>query len=217
MRMRKNRKSKKVIAAVCVGLAVILAAGVFVLHRRRAGGTAGVTLTAVSAIETGEFPCYQQGDPEWGGDKLGDSRFSMKGSGCLTSCIAAALSGQARAEGQEEKVLTPGELNRLFSENSVYNQEGNIVWGKIAKALPDTEVIVASGVDNDEINGLLEEGKYPIVKVKNHGNGAWHWVVLAGADERGFLCMDPLKKEGALVPLSDHGDVAYSMRTVYWQ
>lgn len=214
----KNRKRRLMmsVVAVCMILAVILTAGGLYRYRSRQN-TAGVRLTSQSLYETEGFPCYLQGDPAWSGDKLGDSRYSMGGSGCLTSCIAAGLSAQRMETDPTADAVTPGELNRLFSEAGVYNAEGDIVWKRIAKALPDTDVVVAAGVDNAEIEQLLSEGKYPIVRVKNHGGGAWHWVVLAGSDEKGYLCMDPLNKSQKLVPLSEHGDLVYSMRTVFWK
>lgn len=201
------------VIAVCAAVCVVLAAGAFLFLSRRRGSGEGIALEPLSQYSAEHVPCYRQKDPLWGKDKLGDSSYTMSGSGCLTTCIAAALTAQHPAA----EPLTPGELNRLFSEAGVYNASGDIVWGKIKDALPETEVLVASGVDNREIDQMLAEGKYPAVRVKVHGRGAWHWVLIAGTDENGYLCMDPLNGDEKLIPFSDHGGVAYSMRTVSWK
>lgn len=91
----------------------------------------------------------------------------------------AALTAQQAARGLSAVAVTPGELNRIFTEAGVYNESGDIVWGRIREALPETEVLAASGVDNRKLDRLLSEGRFPAVKVKNHGHGAWHWVLLA--------------------------------------
>ncbi len=66
---------------------------------------------------------------------------------------------------------------------------------------------MAGSVDGKQIEALLDEGKYPIVKVKVGGDGAAHWVLIVGSDGEEYVCADPLKEDGALV---------YRMRCVYW-
>lgn len=215
--MKNRRKRIPAAVVICAAVLVVLAAGALLFLGRRRGKAEGVVLEPLSQYSADSVPCYRQKDPVWAKDKLGDSSYTMSGSGCLTSCIAAALTTQLRAEDPSAEALTPGELNRLFSEAGVYNASGDIVWGKIREALPDTEVLVASGVDSREIDQALSEGKYPAVRVRVHGSGAWHWVLLAGTDENGYLCMDPLNGDETLVPLSEHGGVVYSMRTVSWK
>ncbi len=75
-----------------------------------------------------------QNDEEWADHHLGQSRFVMKSSGCLTTSMAAALELQKKAD-QPGFQLTPVELNRLFSQHQVYNDNGDIVWGRINDAV----------------------------------------------------------------------------------
>lgn len=58
---------------------------------------------------------------------MGESSYTMKTSGCLVTCIATASSIETR------EMITPGELNRIFSAHNVYDSEGNIQWTEIAK------------------------------------------------------------------------------------
>lgn len=182
----------------------------------RSHGERAVYLVPKREHPLGEHIIYNQKDKEWSDDKLGDSVYTMGSSGCLTSCIAAALSTQNRVAGAGREI-NPGELNRLFGEMGVYNQSGDIVWEKLKEALPETEVLVASEVDPDEIEDLLDQGRYPIVKVKLGGNGASHWVAIIGTWDKYYRCMDPLDDSGLLVSLNRHENVVYRMRCVYWK
>lgn len=202
---------RKVRIAVC---GLLLAAAVLFLYKGAAGG-GGVTLVPSRSMKAQEVRCYGQGDKEWASDRLGDSAYTMEGSGCLTACIAASLTMQHDGSGAGE-ALTPGELNALFSEKGVYNESGDIVWDRIARALPEAEAKAPGSVDAKEVETFLEQGRYPLVKVKNHGNGGWHWVLLVGANENGYQCMDPLSEKGKQVPLSSHGGKIYAVRSVYW-
>lgn len=69
---------------------------------------------------------YGQNDIRWAQKKLGKSRYIMKSSGCLVSCIAMAVT-------MSEMEITPGELNELFSENLTYDEEGNLQWDEVTR------------------------------------------------------------------------------------
>ncbi len=268
---RKKRESKKawvrptVKPAILVLLAAMLLCAVLagLLWRKRHGTDEGVAIRPEREHPAGLVQTYCQKDERWAEDKLGKSVYRMGGSGCLTSCIASALSTQAAVGNRGKatsnksqdmadrdkalveqgeimtdisgavdlskavtdtgqttsgmnKLMTAGELNRIFSECQVYNEQGDIVWGRIEEIMPEVGVLVAASVDGKQIEALLDEGMYPIVKVKVGGYGAAHWVLIVGSDGEEYLCMDPLKEDGALVPLSRHGGVVYRMRCVYW-
>ena len=62
----------------------------------------------------------------------------MKSSGCLTTCLAAAL----QYEGITPETITgaadsidPGALNMFLSKEHVYDNEGNIQWKPLENAL----------------------------------------------------------------------------------
>ena len=264
MVMEKKDKSKtyaqknvsmKAAAFVLLAVMLLCAVSAGLLWRGRHRADEGVAIWPEREHPVGIVQAYCQKDARWAEDKLGRSVYRMKGSGCLTSCIASALSSRPTGAGIPEEGLsgdgfpeedlsapgpseeglsgadlfggdlskirrgacvTAGELNQIFSEKQVYNQQGDIVWGRIEEVMPDVGVSVAGTVDGEQIEALLDEGRYPIVKVKVGGDGASHWVLIVGSDEGGYLCMDPLKEDGELVPLSRHGGVVYRMRCVYW-
>ncbi len=154
---------------------------------------------------TAELPLYRQDDPEWAGDKLGDSVYTMESSGCLVSCIASAVSGS----GED---VTPGELNRLFSDNSVYDGEGNLQWGSLAE-LEGYSVEVYNSVTPEDIQGSLDAGHFPIVRVRMNGLGNFHYVLIVGSENGDFVCMDPLEDE--MTTLSDYAGRVYAVRCVW--
>lgn len=203
----KNKK-RLILFAVTVCFAVLLCTGFLYVQRNRGEG---ILLQPSKIYPLPDIPYYLQNDSQWAEDKLGNSIFTMKSSGCLTTSLAASLSVQ---KGQN---ITPKELNQLFSDYDVYNANGDIVWANIPNAVEPVETYVPRNPDADTIEAFVEEGRYPVVKVKYKGNGAWHWVVLIGSDEDGFLCMDSLNEEKSPQPLSVHGSRVYSMRMVCWK
>lgn len=152
-----------------------------------------------------EAVAYRQDDMRWADDRLGDSAFTMKSSGCLVSCIASAVSMQTDEE------ITPGELNRIFSEKHVYDGEGNIQWTAI-RQVPGYSAEVFADVSGTEIEECLEAGNYPIVRVRVKGVGSFHYVLLVGRQDGEYLCMDPL--EDNVTKLSDYGNRVYAVRLV---
>lgn len=158
-----------------------------------------------SEVITKEVIAYRQDDDRWAKETLGDSSFTMKSSGCLVSCIASAVS-MGGAE-----VVTPGELNAIFSEHNVYDSEGNIQWAAI-ESIGGYSVNVYSTVDEQDIYQCLTEGHYPIVRVRVNGLGNWHYVLVVGLEGQDYVCMDPLKDE--LTKLSQYLSRVYAVRVV---
>ncbi len=203
----------RLLLEVCMAVCICMAGVLWVLRVR---GDRAVTIRPEKDYQAGEVVFYDQTDKRWSGDKLGASVYTMKSSGCLTTCIASSLSTQWSREGAG-RPMTPGELNEYFKEQGVYNDSGDILWDRLREALPDGEVYAASSVRGEEIEELLAQGHYPIVKVKMYGRGAQHWVLLVGGEDGEYFCMDPLLNQGELVPLSLHGGKVYRMRCVYWK
>jgi hypothetical protein len=150
---------------------------------------------------------FLQNDPQWADDTLGASHYKMAGSGCLVTCMASSLCAQGID-------IDPGRLNKIFTENDVYNSEGEILWNNISKAFPDIRVTAPANADAANLEKAVEQGLLPIVKVKYKGNGYQHWVLLIGANEDGYLCMDPLNPDKEPQPLSKHDEVIYRYRIV---
>lgn len=206
--MMKRKKGRQYKAVVIIAvLAVLLLALCLIGLRLRAGGTKGVVLTTSKVMKPPETAYYLQRGESWSEDKLGSSRFTVGSSGCLITSLASLM-------GIYGMDVTPGEVNRAFTDYEVYNASGDVIWGNIKKAYPELSVDVKSGVDAAAIEAAVEQGKYPLVKVKYLGDGYWHWVLLIGSDEGGYLCMDPLYEDKKARPLADHGNKVYAWRLI---
>ena len=189
---------------------------------------------------------FWQKDPRWAKDHLGEARDTMASSGCLVCSLAAGLqmqehgakpdgdpgSGPGRQPGDERESYgipatkgvrrdpplfsTAGELNRRFSDAQVYTDNGAVIWDRIPDAVPETVSYVAEEVRREEIDQFLAQGIFPVVKVRVGGTGAFHWVLLIGADENSYLCMDPLREDQSPVSLEEFQNRVYAMRAVYY-
>ncbi len=154
----------------------------------------------------GEVAAYRQDDEIWGEDTLGDSRFTMRSSGCLVTCIASAVSMETGKE------MTPGVLNQILSDNQVYDSEGNIQWAAV-DGIEGYHADVYQKVSETEIAQCLAAGHYPIVRVRMHGLGSFHYVLIVGSEDGEYVCIDPL--EDGLTRLSDYLNRVYAVRVVW--
>ncbi|MBD5476251.1 MAG: hypothetical protein HDR17_09795 [Lachnospiraceae bacterium] len=197
------KKKKKIIIRLLISAAGILAVVIALLGFRLRGSVAIRAGQTVRAPQ--DVVAYRQDDERWAGDTLGDSSFTMKSSGCLVSCIASAISMESRDE------VTPGELNRIFTEHSVYDGEGNIQWAAVDR-IDGYSTHVYQGVSQQEIDQCLAAGHYPIVRVRVNGVGNFHYVLIVGTENEDYVCMDPLKSE--LTELSQYLGRVYAVRMV---
>ena len=198
-------RRKKIIWILTGAAILVLAAAALLVWRHRGGE--GTTIQSTKAHPLPEAVYYLQKDEEWAAAPLGESRFTMGSSGCLVTCLATLFDLYGES-------VTPGELNRLFTEQGVYNASGDVIWGNISSVYPEAMVTVYKTVDEQAIEAALDQQQYPLVRVKNLGDGYWHWVLLLGSGDDGYLCMDPLYSEMEARPLSAHGNTVYSWRLV---
>lgn len=186
-------------------IACFLLAGTGVICLRLRGGV------QVKAPQEKPYPLdkevifYRQDDARWEEDRLGESKYTMGSSGCLVSCIASALSMESGAE------VTPGTLNKIFSDENVYDGAGNLQWEPLA-GLGEYEVTVYESVSSDQIDACLSARHFPVVRVRMYALGNVHYVLVVGSEDGQYLCMDPLQDE--MKKLSAYGNRVYAMRCV---
>lgn len=157
---------------------------------------------------TADVTAFCQSDERWAEDNLGDSKYKMSDSGCLTTCITSIILMQD-IEVNELSEINPKTVNEYFSQNGVYDSEGDLTWSTAGDLL-GREFIRNEALEREEIQNLIENENYPIVLVKT-SSGNYHFVLLVGADKNSFLCMDPLNKNGELVSLAKYDDKIYSV------
>lgn len=192
---------RKIIARISVVAIILIFTGVAFLRLR-----GGIIVKPAEQTELSDnIISFRQDDEAWAGDLLENSSYHMDSSGCLVTCIASAVSSGG-------EYVTPGELNALFSENNVYDNEGNLLWSPLA-GLDGYHVTVYQEVSDTDIEQCISEGHYPIVRVRIYGLGNFHYVLIAGSDNGEYICMDPLRDE--LTKLSDYMGLVYAVRCVW--
>lgn len=213
--MQKKRRKIWILIVIIVVLLAGLGTG-YVLYRRQSAAPVSVETTLEYAPENVVF--FYQKDDAWKSDKLGDSKYTMNGSGCLTCCVAAVMQMQGFSVDGLSADADAGEVNRFFSEHGVYDSEGNLQWDMLEQV---TGVSVtkkdASELADGELDEYLEDGCYPIVRVRVGGTGSYHYVLIVSSTDGEYWCMDPLEEEKTLVPLSDFGGKIYAVRFLQWE
>ena len=207
---RPGRKRRLFFAILLAVIALIVTAGTLTLiygvDFLRIKAT-GVSLKPSKVIEPYQVAYYLQDDPEWSADKLGNSNTNMDRAGCLVACIATVLDYCGLK-------YTPQEVNRVFGENGVFTETGQVIWMNIHTAVPGIDYLYDRVFTATTMETLLDEGMLPIIKVKYKGTGAQHWVVVIGSDGTDFLVMDPRNQSKTPLKLSMHGNRAYAYRTL---
>lgn len=149
---------------------------------------------------------YRQDDDAWKDIKLGNSKYTMKSSGCVTTCIATAISETADAP-------NPGELVNILSDNNVFDDNGNMQWSKLSE-ISGFNAEVYDDLDVKHIDECLSMGRYPIVKVHRKSLFSYHhFVLIIGSSDGEYICMDSLKD--SFTKLSDYSNRIYSIRCVW--
>jgi hypothetical protein len=202
MNLGKNKKITIILALIVIFILGLVA---FVKIKDRNG---------VVAKSTTDFPVneklisYRQDNAEWKADKIGNSKYDLESSGCVITSIATAISNSNMA-------MNPGELNQFLSENNVFDDNGNLQWGKIDE-LDGFYADVYSDKSSAIIDECLAAGHYPIVKIhRNTFFSYHHYVLVIGAENGDYICMDPLQDN--LTKLSDYKNKIYAIRCVYYE
>lgn len=195
--MNKHKTSKILILLFLV-IFVLAAAYFFMMFRFR--GSVKVH-PSKDIVITDNIVFLRQDNNIWAADHLGKSSFTMGKSGCLVTCIASVLG------------VTPKTLNEEFSKHNVYDSEGNLLWNQLSNMNENYKVEVYSEVSEEILMNCLENGRFPIVRVRMNGFGNYHYVLIVKAEGGVFYCMDPLRDE--LTPLSAYGNRVYAVRCFY--
>ncbi len=148
-------------------------------------------------------PMYRQGDPQWGGRRLGTSS-SLAAAGCAMTATAMAVS---KITG---KTINPGEMDAWLDSHGGYAGNG-LIWGKAAQM---GGLGAAKQAWNfNTINKQIDAGRPVVIGVdykagSNGGaNGTDHWITITGRGREGgknvYYANDPAT--GKQISLSQVG------------
>lgn len=198
--------------------AVILAAGGALCYRHFHQTAQSVTAEASAETAAAETVIFRQKDDRWKDDALGNSAYHMADSGCLTCCVAAALQMQQISVDGLPEDADAGAVNRFFSEQGVYDGQGNLQWD-VLEQVTGVPVLRQDAAELPEgaLDEYLADGCFPIVRVKMPKSGSTHYVLLTGSEDGTYQCMDPLQKKEQTVPLSDFHNQIYAVRVLQSQ
>ncbi|WP_029232143.1 hypothetical protein [Butyrivibrio sp. VCB2006] len=201
--MERRKRINKVLFGFLVVAAIVCIVALSQVVKNRGG---------LNIKSTEEYPVsqgvvlYRQDDPAWADKNLGTSKYTMESSGCITSCIASAIS-------ESSQPMDPGQLLTLLTEKRVYDGAGNMQWGML-DAIDGFGVEVYNTLDKAFIDECLSQGRYPIVKVHRKSLFSYHhFVLIVGSENGEYICIDPLKD--GYTTLSDYSNRIYSIRCVW--
>ncbi|KFE69077.1 LysM peptidoglycan-binding domain-containing protein [Hyalangium minutum] len=126
-------------------------------------------------------PMYRQGDPQWGGRRLGTSS-SLAAAGCAMTATSMAVS---KITG---KVINPGEMDQYLDTHGGYAGNG-LIWGKAAQM--GGLGAAKQSWNLDTINKQIDKGRPVVIGVdykagSNGGaNGTDHWITVTGRGREG--------------------------------
>ena len=193
-----NKKRVIKIAVSLISLLIVLVIiyyGFLFLRQRN-----GIELKPIHKVTAYNVQTYLQNDDLWGDDKIGMTDYTMSHSGCLVSIIASNLEYQGFK-------TNPKELNGILSKDSVYNEEGEILWEKLVTILPYYKYSAPKQIEVSKIQENLDKGILPMVKVRYKRIWGYHWVLIVGATDEDFLIVDPLNQDKEVIKLSEHGKI----------
>lgn len=132
-------------------------------------------------------PPFQQNDPRWGMQLLGNTIDTLGQSGCAISSAAMVLA----AYGVD---TDPQRLNAYLTTHGGYVGDGLLVWEKAAEIAPRGQVEKA--YEDTPSYALLDanilKGNPVIVRIHLR-NGTTHFVVVAGKQGWDYLIRDPAR------------------------
>lgn len=147
----------------------------------------GTELSPKQDVQPVSMRFFAQSDPMYGDERMGEMEYTMKEQGSLLCCIAMAASHM----GEE---ISPKDLNIA----SMYEGEAFQVE-KLGDFIPGVKFSSQSVFDEESILAQLQAGIYPMLRYGD--DSGVHWVLLVGAQDGRFLCLDP-RGDGAPAPFT---------------
>lgn len=188
-----------VAAVVFLGLSGYVAAHLYIKN-------VGIFLHPNGDVEPRKIVFHLQNDPRWSSERIGRSGSTMGGAGCLLACIASTMTALGIPD------TTPDRLNARLTQEDGFSGD-RLIWNRISAAVPEADYAYSRIFGAGRIHRDLERGLLPIVNVRYFRTGITHWIVIVGAQNGEFLCMDPADRSRTPQPLSRHGKV-YAYRVI---
>ena len=103
--------------------------------------------------------------------------------------------------------------NRLDSMGLLDHSGNDMKWKSISHIFPQITFFHKKNFSSHSIQSELEQGKLPLVMVKDEKGNA-KWLLVTGAAKESFLVSDPSHADTLLSPLAAYGKV-YAYRVLF--
>lgn len=204
-----SRKLK--LTFIGLGLVLIAFLIVFILNNRKAEPVDQALPEAIQAsFMLQDRYVYRQDDERWAANTIGDTSDTLYAYGCTVASVAMAASN-LRTER-----ITPQSLNAKLSEAGGFTDRGWLIWDKIKVATDNTvSATYFAKPRHEHINRCMNEGGYPIIKIKLH-DSIIHWVTIVGMSDDEYLIRDPLvgTETDPPIGLSSRSDKIHAVRCI---
>lgn len=155
-------------------------------------------------------PHFQQSDPQWGNDLLGNTQRTLAAEGCAVASAAMVLA-------MHGVHVDPGVLNRfLTAHHKGYTDRGWIYWESAAEFDPVAAEQLLPHYEDLPSYRLIDTNlmkKNPVIARVRTPSGITHFVVIVGKDGLDYLVRDPAEpaSRGAY-PLKEFGSPIEAIR-----
>lgn len=203
-----NRRNRLVVVIVSV---VLAASALWWLdgwsHLGEIPGSGGLPFPGRFELDG---PHFQQSDPRWAQDLLGNTQRTLAAEGCAVSSAAMVLA----THGVQ---VDPGVLNRFLSSHPRgYTDRGWIYWESAAEFDPVAAESLLPHYEDLPSFRLIDTNlmkKNPVIAKVRMPSGITHFVVIVGKDGFDYLVRDPAQPpERGAYPLKEFGSPIEAIR-----
>lgn len=128
-------------------------------------------------------PAFQQGDPRWEAEPLGNTSDSMGETGCAVTSAAMVMKWYGAD-------TDPERLNAYLTAHKGYEGNGYIIWERAAKLGNGVKKVYEDLPTYWRIDSQLMKGN-PVIARIHFPSGTMHFVVIAGKRGFDYLILDP--------------------------
>ncbi|GAB4176485.1 MAG: hypothetical protein Fur0032_16500 [Terrimicrobiaceae bacterium] len=155
-------------------------------------------------------PHFQQSDPRWGQDLLGNTQRTLAAEGCAVASAAMVLA-------MKGVQVDPGVLNRfLTAHRKGYTDRGWIYWETAAEFDPVAAETLLPHYEDLPSFRLIDTNlirNNPVIARVRTPSGITHFVVIVGKDGFDYLVRDPAHPpERGAYPLKELGSPIEAIR-----
>ena len=154
-----------------------------------------------SYSDSGEIVNWKQVGKEWSNIRIGTTRKTIGGIGCLTTSIAILIK-KSDVPTKNIHPFNPGTFVIALNNNYGFDSSGNLLYSAINKVVPNFKYIGTvdlRGMSKSEklyqIKKYSDNGYFLSAEVKGATKNSQHWVAIDSVSNKNVLMLDPSSNE----------------------